>query len=137
MEKLRHWIFRNTVLILGRAPIGWVLILILVTYGLLTIGLRLVRRDAIFCRNDDRNDAMWAWIEHMLPGKATAPGTTPADNRRFLESVLWWTRTGSPWHDPPERFNNWNGLFERFRRWLLSGICGRVFNNLSDEFDLE
>ena len=90
--------------------------------------------------NPDRTvltDAMWARVEPMLPGKASDPGATAADNRQFLEAVLWRFRTGSPWRDLPERFGNWNSVFKRFRRWALSGVFERVFNALSDEFDLE
>ncbi len=90
--------------------------------------------------NADRTvltDAMWARIEPMLPGRATDPGATAADNRRFVEAVLWRFRTGSPWRDLPERFGNWNNVFKRFRRWALSGVFERVFSALSEEFDLE
>ena len=90
--------------------------------------------------NADRTvltDAMWARIEPMLPGKATDPGATAADSRRFVEAVLWRFRTGSPWRDLPERFGNWNNVFKRFRRWALSGVFERVFSALSEEFDLE
>ena len=64
--------------------------------------------------NADRtvlSDAMWVRVEHMLPGKATDPGGTAADNRLFLEAVLWRFRTGSPWRDLPERFGNWNSVY--------------------------
>ena len=90
--------------------------------------------------NADRTvltDAMWARIKPMLPGKATDPGGTAADNRLFVEAVLWRFRTGSPWRDLPERFGAWNSIFKRFRRWTLSGVFERVFNTLSEEFDLE
>ncbi len=85
--------------------------------------------------NADRTvltDAMWARIEPMLPGRATDPGATAADNRRFVEAVLWRFRTGSPWRDLPERFGNWNNVFKRFRRWALSGVFERVFSALSE-----
>ncbi|APG86910.1 transposase (plasmid) [Sinorhizobium americanum CCGM7] len=26
-------------------------------------------------------------------------------------------RTGSPWHDLPEVFGEWNSVFRRFSRW--------------------
>ena len=90
--------------------------------------------------NPDRTvltDAMWARVEHMLPVKATDPGATAADNRQFLEAVLWRTRTGSPWRDLPERFGNWDSVLKRFRRRASSGVFMRVFNELSDEVDLE
>ncbi len=85
--------------------------------------------------NADRTvltDAMWARIEPMLPGKATDPGATAADNRRFVEAVPVRFRTGSPWRDLPERFGNWNNVFRRFRRWALSGVSGRVSDALSE-----
>ena len=88
--------------------------------------------------NKDRTvltDAMWARIEPLLSGKATDPGRT-ADNRRFLEAVLWRFRTGSPWRDLPAYFGNWNSVFRRFRRWVQKGLFDRIFNVLSDEFDL-
>ncbi|MDR3159232.1 MAG: transposase [Zoogloeaceae bacterium] len=38
------------------------------------------------------------------------PGRTAADNRPFLEAVLWIARTGSPWHDLPEQSGRWNSI---------------------------
>ena len=90
--------------------------------------------------NADRTvltDAMWARIETMLPGRASDPGGTAADNRLFVEAVPVRFRTGSPWRDLPERFGNWNSVSRRFRRWALSGVFERAFNALSEEFDLE
>ncbi len=46
--------------------------------------------------NADRTvltDAIWARIERMLPGKATDPGATAAENRRFPGAVLRRIRT--------------------------------------------
>ena len=80
-------------------------------------------------------DEMWERIEQLMPGKATDPGSTAADNRLFLEAVLWRARTGSTWRTLPERFGNWNSVFQRFRRWGRSGVCERVFNALSEDFD--
>ncbi len=76
--------------------------------------------------NADRTvltDAMWARIKDMLPGRATDPGTTAADIRRFVEAVPVRFRTGSPWRGLPERFGNWNSVSRRFRRWALSGAA--------------
>ena len=90
--------------------------------------------------NSDRTvltDDMWAAVEDMLPGRKSDPGVTAADNRLFLEAVLWRFRAGSPRRDLPERFGKWNCVFVRFRRWTLSGVFERVFNTLSEEFDFE
>jgi len=82
-------------------------------------------------------DEMWARIENMLPGKKSDPGGTAADNRLFVEAVLWRFRTGSSWRDLPERFGKWGSVFKRFRRWAISGVFERIFNALSEDFDLE
>ena len=90
--------------------------------------------------NADRTvpaDAMWVQVEPFLPGKATNPGATAADNRLFLKAVLRRVRTGSPRRDLPERFGKWNSVFERFRRSALSRVFEPVFNVLSDEFDFD
>src|SRR5215203_282703 len=83
------------------------------------------------------SDAVWEKVASLLPGKATDPGATGKDNRLFLEAVLWRVRTGSPWRDLPAGFGNWNSVFQRFRRWVRSGVFDRVFDALSDDADFE
>lgn len=53
-------------------------------------------------------DHQWDRIAPHLPGKRSDPGRTGADNRLFVEAVLWLARTGSPWRDLPDFFGNWN-----------------------------
>lgn len=42
-------------------------------------------------------DDQFEWIAELLPGKVSDSGRTAANNRLFVESVLWTARTGSPW----------------------------------------
>ena len=44
-------------------------------------------------------DAQWAKMEPHCRGKKSDPGRSGANNRRFVEAVLWIARTGSPWRD--------------------------------------
>ncbi len=83
------------------------------------------------------SDDVWDRIAPHLPGKASDCGVTAADNRLFLESVLWRVRTGSPWRDLPLLFGNWNSAFRRFRRWACRGVFERLFEALSEEPDFE
>jgi transposase len=83
------------------------------------------------------SDGQWARIASLLPGKAGDPGRSGADNRRFLEAVLWIVRTGSPWRDLHHEFGNWNSVFKRFRRWALKGVFEAVFTCLSGDPDFE
>ena len=82
-------------------------------------------------------DEVWEKIAPHLPGKVTDCGVTAADNRLFLEAVLWRVRTGSPWRDLPADFGKWNSTFQRFRRWANKGVFERLFGVLSDEPDFE
>lgn len=81
------------------------------------------------------NDAQWKRIEQMLPGKPGDVGRTGADNRLFVEAVLWIARTGSPWRDLPGEFGHWNSAYVRFARWSRAGVWQRVFGALSKEAD--
>ena len=82
-------------------------------------------------------DDQWTRIAPLLPGKAGDPGRTAADNRRFLEAVLWIVRVGAPWRDRPDGFGNWNSVFQRFRRWARSGVFDRVLQAWSEDADFE
>jgi transposase len=83
------------------------------------------------------SDAQWERIAALLPGKPGDPGRCGADNRGFVEAVLWIVRTGAPWRDLDEKFGNWNSVFRRFRRWALKGVFEAVFRQLSGDPDFE
>jgi transposase len=82
-------------------------------------------------------DEQWERVAPLLPGKVGDPGRSGADNRMFLEAVLWIARVGAPWRDLPAAFGNWNSIFKRFRRWALKGVFEGVFQILSGEPDFE
>ena len=82
-------------------------------------------------------DNQWSRIADFLPGKATDRGRTAADNRLFVESVLFIARTGCPWRDMPKEFGNWHSAYVRFARWESNGVWDRVAAALQGEADLE
>lgn len=82
-------------------------------------------------------DSQWVRIAPLLPGKPGDPGRSAADNRSFVEAVLWIARTGAPWRDLPDAFGLWNSVFKRFRRWTLKGVFESVFKALSGDPDFE
>ena len=77
--------------------------------------------------------AQWKRLERLLPGKASDPGRTAADNRLFINGVLWVLRSGAHWHDLPERYGKWKSLHKRFSRWAKAGVWERVFAALIDD----
>jgi putative transposase len=75
-------------------------------------------------------DAKWRLIAELLPGKADDPGRTAADNRLFVNAVLWVVRSGAHWHDLPPRYGKWKSVHTRFARWAKKGVWQRMFEVL-------
>ncbi len=82
-------------------------------------------------------DDQWERMAPNLPGKSGDPGRSGADNRLFVEAVLWLARTGSPWRDLPSVFGNSNSVFVRFSRWSKSGVWDRLFAAMREAPDFE
>ena len=82
-------------------------------------------------------DDQWSRIEHLLPGRVGAVGVTAADNRLFVEAVLFRYRAVIPWRNLPERFGDWTNVHRRFSRWARRGVWKRVFELLAEEADNE
>ena len=75
-------------------------------------------------------DAQWRLIAELLPGKSDDPGRTAADNRLFVDAVLWVLRSGAHWHDLPPRYGKWKSVHTRFARWAKNGVWERIFEVL-------
>jgi transposase len=82
-------------------------------------------------------DDQWERIKDLLPGREGHVGGTAADNRLFVEAVLYRYRAGIPWRDLPERFGDWKSTHQRFGRWSKSGVFERIFKHLAADPDNE
>ena len=82
-------------------------------------------------------DDQWERNKDLLPGREGSVGVTAADNRLFVEAVLYRYRTGMPWRDLPERFGDGIKVHLRFSRWAKSGVWERVFRHLAADADNE
>ena len=71
-----------------------------------------------------------------MPGRAGGPGPVAADNRLFVDAVIWIAKTGAPWRDLPERSGNWNSVWRREDRRCKTGVRERL-NAVLGEADLE
>ena len=81
------------------------------------------------------SDQQWQRICDLLPGKPSDPGRTGADNRLFVNGVLWVLRSGAHWHDLPPRYGKWKSVHKRFTRWAKAGVWERVFEALTADPD--
>jgi putative transposase len=82
------------------------------------------------------DERQWARVATFLEAERRA-GRPPIDDRRFVEAVLWWRRTGVPWRDLPEAFGPWKTVFNRFDRWSKTGKWDRLFSALRTDVDDE
>lgn len=55
------------------------------------------------------SEKQWVRISPLIAGKASDPGRTGTDNRLFVNAVLWVIRSGTHWHDLPERYGKYKG----------------------------
>jgi transposase len=82
-------------------------------------------------------DDQWNRIKDFLPGREGHVGGTAADNRLFVDAVLYRYRAGIPWRDLPERFGDWKIVYQRFDRWSKSRVFERIFKLLASDHDNE
>jgi transposase len=82
-------------------------------------------------------DDMWKRIEGLLPGRKGTVGRPAANNRLFVEAVLYRYRTGIPWRDLPQRFGDFRVVHTRFSRWAVRGVWQKVFEHLAEDADNE
>jgi transposase len=87
-------------------------------------------------RRHELTDAQWETIRALLPGQEGDPGRTAADNRLFVNAVLYVLKTGIPWEDLPARYGKPNTVWKRFDRWCASGVWERMARALGEP-DLE
>ena len=73
-------------------------------------------------------DDQWERIRNLLPGREGHVGVTAADNRLFVEAVLYRYRAGIPWRDLPDRFGDWKNVHRRHSRWSRSAILSASFS---------
>ncbi len=82
-------------------------------------------------------DEQWQKILPVLKSFPEIRLGAGRDCRRFLDAVLWITRSGSQWRLLPKQYGKWNSVFKRFDRWSELGIFNKLFEHLSGDRDLE
>ena len=79
------------------------------------------------------NEGQWNRIANLLPGRKETVGRTAADNRLFVNGVLWVLRSGARWSDWPERYGKYKSVHKRFARWAASGVWDHIFRTLTQD----
>lgn len=81
------------------------------------------------------SEAQWSRIAALAPGKVGDPGRSGADNRLFVNGVLWVLRSGAYWRHLPERYGKYKSVHARFTRWAKRGVWEKVFAELIKDRD--
>jgi putative transposase len=82
------------------------------------------------------DERQWERVAGFLESER-GRGRPAIDDRRFIEAVLWWRRTGVPWRDLPDDFGPWKSVFNRFDRWAKSGKWERLWAAMKVDVDDE
>lgn len=85
----------------------------------------------------DLPDEAWALIQPLLPAEPATPqaGRPWAEHRIVINVMFWVLCSGAPWRDLPERYVSWKTVYNRFNRWLKSGVINIIFNRLLSSLD--
>jgi transposase len=83
----------------------------------------------------DLTNAQWEQLQPLLPPQKPQTGRPAVDHRRILNGMLWILRTGTPWHDVPERYGPWRTVASCFYRWRNAGVLRRLFDPLKPQAD--
>ena len=82
-------------------------------------------------------DEKWTRIRDYLKDDPNAYVGTEADCRRFVEAVIWISRSGAQWRLLPAEYGKWNTIYKRFVRWCEQGVWERMLTHFADAPDME
>ncbi len=77
-------------------------------------------------------DEQWSRLQELLPQRRTGP---TADDRLFIDAVLYRAKTGVAWRDLPERFGSWKSVYNRFSSWARRELWAEIFKAIRVEVD--
>ena len=76
-------------------------------------------------------DREWKSIRVFLPAERSGRAGRPwKPHRQVINGIIFVLRTGIAWEDLPAEFGKYKTVYNRFRRWVKSGLWQRIFEKL-------
>ena len=82
-------------------------------------------------------DEQWDKMCAFLQAETRVYVGKQADCRRFVEAVIWMSRSGAQRRMLPENYGHWNTVYKRFGRWCEHGVWERMLAYFADDPDME
>ncbi|MFC9932298.1 IS5 family transposase [Streptomyces sp. NPDC127190] len=82
-------------------------------------------------------DVQWARVEPLLPDRTPKPGGRWRDHHEVIDAIAFKFQTGTQWVHLPEKYGNWQGVYNRLRIWAADDTSERVFIALMAQADAE
>jgi transposase len=79
----------------------------------------------------------WKKFHRFLPSCPQVYVGSARECRRFVEGVLWISRSGAQWRLLPHEYGNWNSVYKRFARWCEQGVWEQMFQHFANDPDME
>jgi transposase len=79
----------------------------------------------------------WDKIREFLQEDPNVYVGNEAKCRRFVEGVLWISRSGAQWRLLPAEYGAWNSIYKRYARWCDQGVWERMLAYFGNDPDLE
>ena len=83
------------------------------------------------------SDKQWPKIYQFLQSCPRVYAGKEEKCRRFVEGVLWITRSGAQWRFLPAQYGNWNSVYKRFAGWCDHAVWDQLHQHFVDDPDME
>jgi transposase len=82
------------------------------------------------------SDNQWSKIAAFLQTCSDVYTGQQANLKRFVQAVLWITRSGSQWRLLPKEYGSWNSVYKQFACWCDKGIFQRLHQHFVNDLDM-
>jgi len=86
-------------------------------------------------RRDPFCGKIWERMQVFLPSRKPDSGRPRQAHRPILRGIWWRIRTGAPWRDIPEKFGSWSTIYDRFRKWVRTGLWTEILRRVLSWLD--